>query len=129
MLTAILAGFFTALPIACATRAQPLYNSTLYDTGYLGAYPHRTFSSFDNVEPIINIHTWNEQCAHGYYLLTPRGGSVPNPGPMILDGHGNLVWSDRNFGDVENLRVQTYNGLSYLTFWAGTDDGTHGRGS
>ena len=118
----------TIITAVVATSARPFHDSALYDTGYMGAYPHRTFSSFDNVEPILNIHTWTEQCEQGYYLLTPRGGSVPNPGPMILDGRGNLIWADKTYGDVENLRVQTYKGSNYLTFWAGTDDGTHGRG-
>lgn len=35
---------------------------------------------------------------------------------------------EKKFGQSMDLKVQHYNGSDFLTFWAGTNDGTHGRG-
>ena len=60
--------------------------------------------------------------------MEPRGKVVESPGPMITDAQGELIWMEDSFGEVMDLKVQTYNGEDYLTFWSGIDDKTHGRG-
>lgn len=51
---------------------------------------------------------------------------------MILDGDGNLVWTDhfsnKFGGQAYDLRVQNYRGEEYLTFWLG-DDRVRGHGA
>jgi len=61
--------------------------------------------------------------------MSPRGVNVPNPGPVILDSRGNLVWSEGKFGQAMNLQVQRYKGEDFLTFWSGTSGGPHSNGS
>ena len=104
------------------------FNSYWYELGYYGAFPSQSYQTVDAVSPLLNVVQSSPQCSNDSVLLTPRGNSVPNPGPLILDASGNLIWIEKKFGEVMDMKVQTYRGQDYLTFWSGTDDGTHGRG-
>lgn len=119
---------FASLPLLTQGLPSRQSNPLWYDQGLYGAYPWREYVSFDLASPRVNILSESTQCDPGYVFLEPRGRSVATPGPMILDGDGNLVYMEKKWGEVMDLRPQTYKGETYLTFWSGTDDGTHGRG-
>jgi len=120
---------FTCLLSVSFGDLAPYNQSTLYDYGLFGAYPHQKFVTVDYEAPRVNIKQWRDQCDDGkHVLLTPRGRFVPNPSPMLLDSKGSMVWSGKEFGMVSDLKVQMYRGEDYLTFWTGRDDGTHGYG-
>jgi hypothetical protein len=53
---------------------------------------------------------------YGYIFLGPRGRSVTNPGPVILDAGGNVVWVGTQFDQATDVKVQRYRGQDYLTF-------------
>lgn len=104
------------------------------DNGTLGYYPSRNFMTEEDISaPIINWLQWDPQCDDGmFYFLTLKGWSISQPGPMILDSNGELVWS-KHFanewgGQAYDLMVQHYQGQEYLTFWTG-DDQIRGHGS
>lgn len=111
----------------------PKYNEAV-DNGSFGYYPIRTYTTAKDItSPKTNFLQWSPQCDDGLlYFITPRGWSLPNPGPMILDTHGELVWNrhfDNKFGgQAYDLMVQTYQGQEFLTFWLG-DDRVRGHGS
>ena len=111
----------------------PAYNESI-DNGDYGFYPTRSYvTQQDLMSPATNFLQWSPECDDGlYYFITPRGHSVPNPGPMILDRRGELVWShhfENTFGgEAYDLMVQSYQGQDYLTFWLG-DDRIRGHGS
>ncbi|KAK3117040.1 hypothetical protein LTR53_001994 [Teratosphaeriaceae sp. CCFEE 6253] len=113
--------------------APPEYNVAV-DNGTYGYYPVRTYATAAELHsPQTNFLTWDERCDDGlFYFLTPRGWGIPDPGPMILDGHGELVWAkhfDNKFGgQAYDFMVQRYQGEDYLTFWLG-DDRVRGHGS
>lgn len=115
-----------ALPLLAQARS---WNSLLYDMGLYGVYPQQSYVSFDLLSPRLNVELWDPRCSQVYTLLTPRGKSVSTPGPVLLDAAGNLVWMEKRFGEVMDMKVQRYQGEDYLTFWKGVDDGTHGHGS
>lgn len=121
------------LATALARQPPPQYSFEL-DNGSLGNYPIRTYATAENItSPQTNFVTWTDQCDDGrLYMITPRGHSLSNPGPMILDPHGELVWAnhfDNQFGgQAYDLKVQTYQGDDYLTFWLG-DDAVRGHGA
>lgn len=100
-----------------------------YDLGIFGAHPTLSFKSFDIEAPELSIARWDSRCEDGYVMLSPRGRFYPEPGPLIYDHGGELVWIERRFGMVMDLNVQRYKGQDYLTFWVGHDDGTRGEGS
>lgn len=78
----------------------------------------------------MNTVQWDEQCAQGYTVLSLRGTKVdPKPAGIIVDGRGELVWMDEDFGYVMNLKVQEYKGKRYLTFWSGKFGDGFGLGS
>lgn len=111
----------------------PEYNEAI-DNGTYGYYPIRTYATTEDVRsPITNFLQWSPQCEDGLlYFITPRGWSLSDPGPMILDQHGELVWAkhfDNKFGgQAYDFMVQEYQGQEYLTFWLG-DDRVRGHGS
>jgi len=129
MLLPILTLTLTCLSSVILADRAPYNRSTLYDYGIYGAYPHDNFVTVDYEAPRVNIRQWDDRCEDGrYVLLTPRGRSVPSPGPILLDNKGAMIWSGKEFGMVSDLKVQKYRGEDYLTFWTGRDDGTHGYG-
>ncbi|KAH7061254.1 ASST-domain-containing protein [Macrophomina phaseolina] len=121
--------FLVLLPWLVAAAPSRQSNPLWYDQGLYGAYPWRDYVSFGLASPRVNVLEESVQCDPGYVFLEPRGRSVSSPGPMILDSDGNLVYMEDRYGEAMDFRPQKYRGDDYLTFWSGTDDGTHGRGS
>ncbi|KAK5133596.1 hypothetical protein LTR08_007544 [Meristemomyces frigidus] len=111
----------------------PVYSEAI-DNGTFGYYPIRTYATAEDItSPQTNFLQWSSQCDDGLlHFITPRGWSLPLPGPMILDRHGELVWSkhfDNKFGgQAYDFMVQRYQEQDFLTFWLG-DDRVRGHGS
>ncbi|KAI1328917.1 Arylsulfotransferase-domain-containing protein [Xylariaceae sp. FL0255] len=121
-----------AIVLVCAplANAQDVFSSSLlYDWGFYGLFPRTWYKSFSLASPLLNFLSWDTRCDDGYYLLSPRGSYVWNPGPVILDSRGNLVWASDRFGMVTDVKTQTYKGREYLTFWKGKDGVLHGYGN
>ncbi|ORY60609.1 ASST-domain-containing protein [Pseudomassariella vexata] len=104
-------------------------NPSWYDQGLLGAYPSREYHSFHLPSPRLHVLEASDHCDQSYVFIEPRGNSVSDPGPMILEANGDLIYMEAKFGEAMDFRPQVYKGETYLTFWSGTDDGTHGHGS
>ncbi|PLB52060.1 hypothetical protein P170DRAFT_348536 [Aspergillus steynii IBT 23096] len=108
----------------------PYIQSGDYDAGKFGSWPTETYRSTPIIGPTLNYLESSTQCKDGQYtLISPRGGGVATPGPMIIDQDGHLVWT-KDYGKTYNLNVYRYRGQDYLTFWAGNDGITgHGDGT
>lgn len=119
---------FYRLVLPVAAWFVPDLEVAFYDLGVYGAAPTKNYVSFDLLSPRVNRVQWDDQCDRGLVFLTPNGGSVSSPGPMIVDAKGELVWMSDGFGTSTNLRMQQYKGQDYLTFWSGVKQGTMGRG-
>jgi len=66
---------------------------------------------------------------NGQYIFeTPRGGTKPG-GPMIVDGHGNVVWFRPlpTGTSAMDFRTQTYQGQPVLTWWEGGINNQNGE--
>lgn len=129
----IFAPFVFLITLLRLTHSSPLsprndFNSLWYDAGLYGAYVDHEYISSDRTPPKVNFLR-SESCDPSFTFISPRGKSVPEPGSMILDAQGELIWMEDRFGQAMDFRVQQYRGEDYLTFWAGTDSGTHGTGS
>jgi len=107
------------------------------DGGAYGSYPVHPFATVNLKAPRTNILKWSAECSPGggeswYYFITPKGWKVSQPGPMILDAHGDLVWTEHFAneygGQAYNLMVQEWRGEKVLTFWLG-DDTIRGHGA
>ena len=108
----------------------PYIQSAAYDEGKFGEWPTETYRSSPIVGPALNYLQYSDECKDGLYtFIAPRGNKVANPGPMILDQDGHLVWT-KLYGQSYNLNVYTFKGQDYLTFWVGNDGvGGHGEGA
>lgn len=97
-----------------------------YDLGLYGFGPSQDYVSFDYESPALQISEQGSGCDSRFTFLAPRGDSVAQPGPMILDSRGELIWMKHNWEITQDFRVQRYQGADYLTYWEG--DEIEGRG-
>ncbi|KAL1869508.1 hypothetical protein Plec18167_007806 [Paecilomyces lecythidis] len=105
------------------------YGSNEYEKGELGEWPQQTYHSSRIIGPVVDFLQHSDRCDDGLYtMLSLRGSKVPSPGPMILDGKGNLVWTAEGYVQPYALAKYTYKGNDYLTFWVGNDEIGHGEG-
>ncbi|KAL1850311.1 hypothetical protein Plec18170_007006 [Paecilomyces lecythidis] len=102
---------------------------SLYDLGFYGFSPSRSYVSTNLTSPLLEFVRWDARCDSGFTFLTPRGFSVDKPSLSILDADGELVWTDSSWGEAQDFKVQRYRGEDYLTFWAGVELDIHGNGS
>jgi hypothetical protein len=107
---------------------SPTLHPTLYELGLYGGAPSQTYLSNGLSSPRISIRKSDPQCDKAYTFLNLNGGSMASPGPAILDANGGLVWKTEGLGATTNLKLQTYKGEQYVTFWTGKKGGTMGRG-
>lgn len=70
--------------------------------------------------PLVTVDGSAAGQAPGYIFAAPYAG-VGQYGPMIFDNAGNLVWFQPLHAGIEaaNLKVQSYEGKSVLTWWQG----------
>ncbi|KAJ5634312.1 hypothetical protein N7528_002154 [Penicillium herquei] len=118
---------YAALPSIYRFRFHLGYS--WYDLGYYGLGPSRTYQSFDEQSPLVEISPVDATCDQRYTFLAPRGDSVEHPGPMIIDANGELVWMKYNWGTTQDFKVQSYKGKDYLTYWQGDEEDGYGHGS
>ncbi|KAL4951017.1 ASST-domain-containing protein [Aspergillus filifer] len=106
-------------------------NLSWYDLGAYGFGPSRGYVSFEFESPVVEIMEAQNGtgCDQRYTFLTPRGDSVTQPGPMIMDAQGELVWMKHNWETTQDFKVQRYQGEDYLTYWEGSQIDSRGYGS
>jgi arylsulfotransferase ASST len=69
--------------------------------------------------PIVRVRIHAQGTTPGYIFVAPKL-RVAQPGPMILDDRGQVVWFlPIGAKDVADFRVQRYRGRPVLTWWRG----------
>ncbi|HEX6424482.1 MAG TPA: hypothetical protein VFZ79_13450, partial [Acidimicrobiales bacterium] len=79
----------------------------------------------DLTPPVIDVTV--EAPGVGYYFLAPKQAGAQQ-GPLIVDGRGEVVWSQPSEQSVADFRVQTYRGEPVLTWYEGRSLGGYGEG-
>ncbi|EGX95936.1 hypothetical protein CCM_00590 [Cordyceps militaris CM01] len=94
------------------------------DMGASGMAPMRRYHSFAHRSIDVRFLERRERrCSRDQIFLATRGSGT-EPGAVILDHTGELVWRQPRMADeVHDFRVQEYKGEQFLTFWAGKPDG------
>ncbi|OJJ98150.1 hypothetical protein ASPACDRAFT_1890035 [Aspergillus aculeatus ATCC 16872] len=137
--TGFITGFFVLstllaaiifLGIPSLQRLRLRIGVSLFDSGVLGLYPVHEYVSTDLVSPKLEQVAWDPRCSNDLIFLSARGNAVEQPGPMIFNAQGELMWklpptSER----LDNFQVQEYRGETFLTYWHGVGENGHGRGS
>lgn len=97
------------------------------------ALPTQHFLSAPGLHPPV-INATSDRDRSGFIFLSPclncsvGNGNTPQPGPMILDPSGHLVWfRPTNGTPAYNLEVQNYRGFPALTWYQGGEDIIMGR--
>ncbi|KAM3550230.1 hypothetical protein MY1884_008355 [Beauveria asiatica] len=100
------------------------------DLGSSGMAPMRRYRSFDHASVDVRFLARDDaRCSRDQLFLATRGSDT-EPGAVILDHAGELVWRQpRMAAEVHDFRVQEYKGERFLTFWAGAPDGGAKQGS
>ncbi|GLI75227.1 hypothetical protein PoHVEF18_003480 [Penicillium ochrochloron] len=89
---------------------EPAFRSQKYAKGFDGPCPLQRYRSADVSGPILNYWQRSVTCEDGLYtILAPRGDSVRQSGPMIVDQQGHLVWF-RRYKSTYNANVYEYKG-------------------
>ncbi|KAJ5691144.1 hypothetical protein N7488_011879 [Penicillium malachiteum] len=127
--TFILALRFLVVPTLQRLHLR-LFGLSSFDYGFRGLYPSRKYYSFEQKSPDVEVAKWDSRCSKDYTFFAPHGSGVEDPGAMILDAQGNLVWRMKPQNEkIQDFRVQQYQGEPYLTYWHGKSMGGHGRGA
>ncbi|KAJ5713910.1 uncharacterized protein N7483_011091 [Penicillium malachiteum] len=127
--TLILALRFLVVPNIQRLHLR-VFGLSSFDYGFRGLYPTRKYYSFEYESPDIEVAKWDSRCSEDYTFLAPHGDAVKDPGAMILDAQGNLVWKMKPQSEkIQDFRVQEYQGKQYLTYWHGVSQGGHGHGA
>lgn len=93
-----------------------------------GSATHTLHTRIDITPPVIDIKVPAASgVAPGYVFLGTKHGDV-QPGLVVLDNTGQLVWSDIYYAEVTDFRVQEYQGKPTLTYWYGQGKWDHGVG-
>lgn len=100
-----------------------------YERGKLGSQPQTKYRTSKATSPLVHVTKQSEGCDQdGHILLAPRGDEFARNKALLLDGQGSLVWYHEERGAVNDLRIQSYMGEDYLTYWVG-DDNFYGHGA
>lgn len=118
--------FFTVLALVSCAACSALPESPS---------PQAKFESFAG-EPLIPIVVKDDaRCDVGHLFVTPLKGETAQlegtkaTGPTILDNKGGFVWMEPDWGVTSDLKVQSFEGSEYITFWTGKMEDGVGYGS
>src|SRR5262245_24967993 len=83
--------------------------------------PVQHFKSRPDLQPpTVTILHSARGAAKGYIFLAPKREAV-QPGPMIIDDRGQVVWFEPlPTSGVTDFKLQRYDGKPVLTWWQGT---------
>jgi len=92
------------------------------------AAPPRFRSRPDLDPPRVHVITAPDMTEPGVVFVANTNGEG-QPGPMILDDDGELIWFEPRPGlTVMNFNAHSLNGKPVLAWWEGALDGSHGTG-
>lgn len=115
----------TLLTRQCLADREPFYNDTDYLQRHYGDYPRQKYlSDLDAIGPVPNVikPSLDSTSAGRYVGWAPAGPHMPQTHPQLVEPYtGTLVWYGPAVTDNNTIgpTVQSCNGSSYITFWAG----------
>ncbi|KAJ5272344.1 hypothetical protein N7478_007469 [Penicillium angulare] len=115
----VILGYRLLLPQLLRFRFRS--DLTWYDIGLYGFFPTQGYNSFLYDSPLLGFIETDSRCSRDYFFFAPNGDSIQEPGPVLLDADGELVWqlSEGLDGVTQDFRVQRYKDEDFLTFWVG----------
>lgn len=101
-----------------------------YGLGFAGLAPSTHYESFTPRVPLFEFPRWDARCSQDYVFLGWRGHEVDEPGAVILDSRGELIWrnTDESEIDQNDVRPQMYRGERFLTYQMDGPEGNKSEG-
>lgn len=100
-----------------------------YGLGLYGLAPSQRVESLDSPVPLLEYPRWDSRCSQDYVFFGWRGHNVAEPGAVILDAQGELIWRQTGSQiDQNDVRTQMYRGERFLTFQMDGDGGNQSEG-
>lgn len=100
-----------------------------FGLGFYGLAPSQRYESFEARAPVFELPRWDARCSQDYVFLGWRGHEVDEPGAVILDARGELVWRQTGYSvDQNDVRPQMYRGERFLTFQMDGPEGNETEG-
>jgi hypothetical protein len=117
----IISGHYLVFPQLLRFRFRA--DLTWYDLGIYGFSPSRGYYSSSHDSPLLGFIQTDARCSRDFFFFAPNGDSIPEPGPVILDADGELIWrlSEGLKGVTQDFKVQRYKDEDFLTFWVGSE--------
>ncbi|KAI3391122.1 hypothetical protein diail_7931 [Diaporthe ilicicola] len=138
--TAARAVFIIAVVVAFGLGFSTLWTNVLdrihlhrdlswYGLGLHGLAPSTQYESFKARTPWFEFPRWDARCSQEYVFFGWRGHEVEEPGAVILDNKGELVWRQTGSDiDQNDVRPQMYRGERFLTFQMDGPNGNKSQG-
>ncbi|KAJ0121890.1 hypothetical protein J7T55_002399 [Diaporthe amygdali] len=105
------------------------HDMSWYGLGLYGLAPSTQYESFAALTPSLEYPRWDARCSQDYVFLGWRGHEVDEPGAVILDNKGDLVWRQTGSDEDQNdVRPQMYRGERFLTFQMDGPNGNRSQG-
>ncbi|PSR81347.1 ASST-domain-containing protein, partial [Coniella lustricola] len=101
-----------------------------YGLGLYGLAPSQQCESFEPRVPSLEFPRWDARCSQDPVFFGWRGHEVDEPGAVILDAHGDLVWRNTDAANIDqnDVRPQLYRGERFLTFQMDGPAGNQSQG-
>lgn len=101
-----------------------------YGLGLHGLAPSEQLESLPEARvPQLEFPRWDARCSQDPVFFGWRGHNVDEPGAVILDARGGLVWRHTGSAtDQNDVRPQMYRGERFLTFQMDGPDGDQAQG-
>jgi hypothetical protein len=100
-----------------------------YGLGFHGLAPSKKLVSFKARIPSLEYPHWDARCSQDKIFFGWRGHEVDEPGAVILDSRGELVWRQTGSKiDQNDVRPQMYRGERFLSFQMDGPSGNKSQG-
>ncbi|KAJ4387457.1 hypothetical protein N0V93_008049 [Gnomoniopsis smithogilvyi] len=100
-----------------------------YGLGFYGLAPSQRYESLEARVPSFEFPRWDARCSQDYVFFGWRGHEVDEPGAVILDAQGEIVWRQTGYEiDQNDVRPQMYRGERFLTFQMDGPEGNETEG-
>lgn len=111
------------------TRIHLHRHLSWYGLGLYGLAPSKHLETMESRVPDFEFPRWDARCSQDYVFLGWRGHEVDEPGAVILDSQGELIWRQTGFEiDQNDVRPQMYRGERFLTFQMDGPEGDQTKG-
>lgn len=138
--TAARVFFFLAAVVVLGLGISALWTNVLvrihlhrdlswYGLGLHGLAPSKKLVSFKARTPSLEFPRWDARCSQDKIFFGWRGHEVDEPGAVILDGRGELIWRQTGSEiDQNDVRPQMYRGERFLAFQMDGPNGNKSQG-